>query len=44
MKEKLPTEMLSVVAYGPKDYRLEKKKTPAADTGEILANVVANNL
>ena len=41
MEKKIPEEMLAVVAHGPKDYRLEKKKTPHAAKGEMIVKIVA---
>ncbi len=41
MSEKIPEEMLAVVARAPKDYRLEKKKTPRAGQGEIVVKIIA---
>jgi len=41
MKHAIPDEMLAVIAHGPKDYRLEKKKTPRAADNEVLIKVVA---
>ncbi len=41
MERKIPEEMLAVIAYGPKDFRLEKKKTPRARAGEVIVKIVA---
>ncbi len=41
MKHSVPEEMLAVIAHGPKDFRLEKKKTPRAAENEVLIKVVA---
>ncbi len=31
MATRIPDEMLAVIAYGPKDYKLQKRKTPRAE-------------
>lgn len=41
MENRMPEEMLAVVAHGPKDFRLEKKKTPRAGKNEVVVKVVA---
>jgi L-iditol 2-dehydrogenase len=41
MGKNLPEEMLAVVARAPKDYRLEKRKTPRAGDGEVVVKIVA---
>jgi L-iditol 2-dehydrogenase len=41
MTDRIPDEMLAVVARAPKDFRLEKKKTPRADKGEVVVKVLA---
>jgi len=41
MADSIPEEMLAVVARAPKDYRLEKKKTPHAGKGEVVVKVIA---
>ena len=41
MSKGIPEEMLAVVAYGPKDYRLEKRKIPRAGQGEVVVKVAA---
>jgi L-iditol 2-dehydrogenase len=39
--KKIPEEMLCVVAHGPKDYRLEHRKTPRPGVDELLVKVGA---
>jgi len=41
MEKKIPEEMVAVVAHGPKDYRLEKRKTPRAGEGEVVVKIIA---
>src|SRR3989304_1945479 len=41
MSKGIPEEMLAVVAYGPKDYKLEKRKTPRAGQDEVVVKVAA---
>lgn len=41
MADRIPDEMLAVVARAPKDYRLEKKKTPRAGRGEVVVKIIA---
>jgi erythritol/L-threitol dehydrogenase len=38
---RIPDEMLSVRAYGPKDYRLEQRRTPRPGPGELLVRISA---
>ncbi len=39
--QKIPDEMLCVKAYAPKDYRLERRKTPRAGKGELVVKISA---
>lgn len=39
--KKIPDEMLCVVAHGPKDYRLEHKKTPRPGKHELMVKISA---
>jgi len=41
MERRIPDEMLAVIAYGPKNFKLEKKKTPRAGKDEVVIRVMA---
>ena len=41
MSVTIPEEMMAIIARGPKDYRLEKKKTPRAGEEEVIIKVGA---